>query len=127
MDAKDTLSMRLERLFEHVRKPNGARYTQKEVVQGTHGVLTRVYLWKLRTGRATNPGYHIIKALADFFHVDTDYFAGRDETPSEKAIPNVPGRFVQEIMARASQMDDKSQKAILDLMDYLISLKESED
>ncbi len=65
---------KLEKLFDEVRKPNGSKYTQTEVVEGTDGVLTRVYLWKLRKGHATNPGFHIIKALADFFHVDTNYF-----------------------------------------------------
>lgn len=127
MAASTTLREKLERLFAEVRKPDGSRYTQAEVVHGTHGALTRVYLWKLRTGRATNPGYQIIKALADFFRVDTDYFAEGVETPTAQGNPALPGRFVQEIMVRASQMDDKGQKVILDLMDYLISLQESEE
>ena len=41
MEASATLSEKLERLFEQDRKPNGARYTQMEVVRGTHGALTR--------------------------------------------------------------------------------------
>ena len=69
-EKEGTLAEKLEQLFEEKRKPDGSKYTQTEVVEGTDGVLTRVYLWKLRTGRATNPGFHIIKAIADFFEVD---------------------------------------------------------
>jgi hypothetical protein len=39
-----TLASQLERLFAEVRKPDGARYTQTDVVEGTRGALTRVYL-----------------------------------------------------------------------------------
>jgi transcriptional regulator with XRE-family HTH domain len=83
-EQEDNLAEKLEKLFDEVRKPDGSKYTQTEVVEGTNGVLTRVYLWKLRTGRATNPGFHIIKALADFFQVDTNYFSENKESTTEE-------------------------------------------
>jgi transcriptional regulator with XRE-family HTH domain len=126
MDNKEgMLADKLERLFEEVRKPDGSKYTQTEVVEGTNGVLTRVYLWKLRTGRATNPGFHIIKAIADFFGVDTTYFSDSEEA-SETELSIQRGRYVDEIQARAYQMDERSRKAILDMMDFILSTQKSE-
>jgi transcriptional regulator with XRE-family HTH domain len=121
MHEQEFLAERLERLFADARKADGSKYTQTEVVEGTNGALTRVYLWKLRTGRATNPGFQIIKALADFFSVDANYFTQGDETANEDVRPT--GRYYKAIQERASLMDEKAQKAILDMMDYLLSLQ----
>jgi transcriptional regulator with XRE-family HTH domain len=125
-EQEGTLAEKLEKLFDEVRKPDGSKYTQTEVVEGTDGVLTRVYLWKLRTGRATNPGFHIIKALADFFRVDTNYFSENEESAAEREKTKPTGRFFEEIQARAYKMDDKAQKAILDMMDFILSNQKSE-
>ena len=123
MSGQGVLADRLEKLFAEARNPDGSRYTQTEVVAGTHGVLTRVYLWKLRTGRATNPGFQIIKALADFFQVDANYFTQGEDATDGTAGARPTGRYFQAITERASQLDDKAQKAILDLMDYLLSIQ----
>jgi transcriptional regulator with XRE-family HTH domain len=120
-----TLAERLEKLFDEVRKPDGKKYTQAEVVAGTQGVLTRVYLWKLRTGRAANPSFHVVQALADFFGVDVDYFA-RAEAAAGEAINAPTGRYFDEICERAARLDERGRKAILDLMDYLLSFQGGE-
>jgi transcriptional regulator with XRE-family HTH domain len=125
-DDKVTLSEKLQRLFEEVRKPDGKKYTQAEVVAGTRGVLTRVYLWKLRTGRAANPGFHVVQALADFFGVDADYFARGDAGAVVEDIPASPGCYFAEICDRASRLDERSRKAILNLIDYLLSIQPAE-
>jgi transcriptional regulator with XRE-family HTH domain len=101
------------------------KYNQTEVVERTNGDLTGVYLWKLRTGRATNPGFHIIRAIAGFFGVDTTCFSGSDEA-SDAELSTQRGRNVDEIQARAYQMDERSRKAILDLMDFILSTQKSE-
>jgi transcriptional regulator with XRE-family HTH domain len=119
-EQEGNLADKLEKLFDEVRKPDGSKYTQTEVVEGTNGVLTRVYLWKLRTGRATNPGFHIIKALADFFGVDTNYFS-EEEIFADKEKTRPVGRYVDEIQARAHKMDEKARKAVLDMMDFILS------
>ena len=116
------LAEKLERLFEEVRKPDGSKYTQTEVVEGTNGVLTRVYLWKLRTGRATNPSVQVVQALADFFGVDSNYFS-ENEAAADSEISRFAGRYVDEIRDRAIKLDERGRKAILTLMDYLLSLQ----
>jgi transcriptional regulator with XRE-family HTH domain len=117
-EQQNILAEKLERLFDEVRKPDGSKYTQAEVVEGTSGILTRVYLWKLRTGRATNPGYQIIKALADFFGVDTNYFS---EAENDTEIVRPEGKYIEAIQTRAYQLDEKGRKAILDMMDFILS------
>jgi len=126
IEQEGTLAEKLKKLFDEVRKPDGSKYTQTEVVEGTNGVLTRVYLWKLRTGRATNPGFHIIKALADFFRVDTNYFSENEESAAEREKTKPTGRYFEEIQTRAYKMDDKAQKAILDMMDFILSTQKIE-
>jgi transcriptional regulator with XRE-family HTH domain len=49
------------------------------VVDGTGGVIREAYLWQLRTGRAINPSYKVIAALAGYFHVNPAYFFGEEE------------------------------------------------
>src|SRR4030066_1847779 len=107
-EQEGNLADKLEKLFDEVRKPDGSKYTQTEVVEGTNGVLTRVYLWKLRTGRATNPGFQIIKAIADFFDVDINYFSENEESDTEKEISMPTGKYYEEIRTRAYKMDDKA-------------------
>jgi transcriptional regulator with XRE-family HTH domain len=125
-EQEGALAEKLEQLFEEKRKPDGSKYTQTEVVEGTDDVLTRVYLWKLRTGRATNPGFHIIKAIADFFEVDTNYFSESEEPVIDREKTKPTGKYFEEIQARAYKMDDKAQKAILDMMDFILSTQKSE-
>jgi len=115
-DQNQDFAQKLERLFEEVRKPNGKRFTQAEVVEGTGGILTRVYLWKLRTGKALNPGFHIVRAITDFFGVDPGYFF---ESQAASELPP-SGRYIQEITQRASRLDDRGRKMILDLIDYIL-------
>ena len=117
---------KLERLFDEVRKSDGSQFTQSEVVEGTGGVLTRVYLWKLRTGRASNPGFHIIKAIADFFGVDPNYFFEGEETAIDKEKTKPREKYVEEIQTRAYQMDEKARKAVLDMMDFILTTQKSE-
>jgi hypoxanthine-DNA glycosylase len=122
VDKMGTLAQKLERLFKEVRKPDGSKYTQTEVVEGTQGMLTRVYLWKLRTGRATNPSFKVVQALADFFGVDSNYFS-ENEAAADSEISRFAGRYVDEIRDRAIKLDERGRKAILALMDYLLSLQ----
>jgi len=127
---EQTIAEKLERLFEEVRKPDGSPYTQTEVIEGTRGVLTRVYLWKLRTGRAQNPGYQIIQAISEFFGVDPSYFFEGETPLPEKPSPE--GKYLEEIATRSSMLDENGREAILGMIDYILksqkkSLDENEE
>jgi transcriptional regulator with XRE-family HTH domain len=124
--SKSSFADKLEHLFETIRKPDGSQYTQAEVIEGTGDVLTRVYLWKLRTGRASNPGFHILKAIADFFGVDPNYFFDGEETAIDEEKTKPREKYMQEIQTRAYQMDERGRKAILDMMDYILTHQKGE-
>ena len=122
VEKQDSLAEKLEKLFDEVRKPDGTKYTQTEVVEGTHGVLTRVYLWKLRTGRAVNPGFHVVQAISGFFGVEPSYFfesTEGDSAMAERAEPE--DELVKKIKLRSGQLDEAGRKAILDMIDYILS------
>jgi transcriptional regulator with XRE-family HTH domain len=118
-DTEIDFAKKLNTLFETKTKPDGSKYTQEEVIQGPNGVLTRAYLWKLRTGRAKNPGFNIVQALADFFEVDINYFrVSEDEEKAllEKAQRN---RLVSEVALRASMYSEETVLAIIKMMEYI--------
>jgi transcriptional regulator with XRE-family HTH domain len=75
----NSFAEKLERLFQEKTKPDGTPYTPSDILDATHGFLTRAYLWKLRTGNATNPGLKVIQGLADAFGVHPGYFFENDE------------------------------------------------
>ena len=120
MDDTGRFSARLNALFQTLMRPDGKQYSQQDVVDGCQDTITRVYLWKLRTGRATNPSMRVVQALADFFGVSVDYFASPDDPGAER---DVDDPMVAQICERYSQLDDQGRRVILNLVDYLIKLK----
>ena len=118
----DNFAEKLNRLFEEKKKSDGTPYSQTEVIEGTKGVLTRVYLWKLRKGRASNPGFHIIKAISDFFGVEPSYFFETLEEEISTSVSSKPDdEMVKKIMLRSNELDGAGRKAILDMIDYILS------
>ncbi len=121
---KEDFAAKLKRLFEEKRKPDGTQYTQTEVVENTKGVLTRVYLWKLLSGRASNPGFHVIQALAEFFGVDPSYFFESDETKAELAKENQErDAFLDQIALRSPDLDDDAKQAVLHMIESILKSK----
>ena len=114
-DFADKLNM----LFEMKRKSDGSKYSQEDVIQGTNGVLTRAYLWKLRTGRAKNPGFNIVQALADFFEVNINFFRTDESQPEEIVEKSVRDELLEQMSLRASMHSDDTIKAIISMMDYI--------
>jgi transcriptional regulator with XRE-family HTH domain len=115
---------KLNALFDTVRKPDGSAYTQEEVVRGTNGLLTRVYLWKLRTGRARNPGYAIIQAVAGFFGVDPSYFFEESNDVKEQVEKAREEDLTNQIALRSSRLDEEGKQAVLGMIDYMLKSRE---
>ncbi len=122
----DSFAEKLNTLFETKTKPDGARYTQEELIRASGGALTRVYLWKLRTGRATNPGLSVVKAIADFFGVGVDYFfeeSPRKTTPPTDLVEQVSKNgLATQIAMRSTKLDEEGKKKVLEMIDYILSL-----
>jgi len=114
-DFTDKLNM----LFEKKTKSDGSKYSQEEVITGTHGVLTRAYLWKLRTGRAKNPGFTIVQALADFFEVDINYFRTDESQPEEIVAKSMRDELLEEMSLRASMFSEETIRTMIGMMEYV--------
>lgn len=118
-DTTIDFAQKLNTLFDKKRKRDGSKYSQEEVIQGTEGVLTRAYLWKLRTGRAKNPGFNIVQALADFFEVDINYFRVDEEEEKELIEKARRNKLVGEVALRASMYSEETVLAIINMMDFI--------
>lgn len=107
---------KLNRLFEEKMKPNGAHYSKKEVLESIP-VLTRVYLWRLQTGKVARPNYEIVKALADFFGIHPSYFF--EEADIEEGNIKGDQREELQVMLRSFGLDRDEQKAVLLMIESL--------
>lgn len=125
-------SQRLDNLFKNLTHPDGREFSYEEVQNGTGKAVTAAYIWRLRTGKAKNPGFGVIKALSNFFGVDPNYFfveEGRAaETVNRQDNSILAARFedssVKAVALRASEMDEKGRQAILSMMDYILHKKD---
>lgn len=124
INSKDGFAERLNTLLELKRKPDGSKYSQEEIVQKTKGVLSRAYLWKLRTGRAKNPGFHIVQALADCFSVDIHYFTAEKAVGIGMIDQAREDELVTQITVRASMLGREGKLALLSMIEYILKNKE---
>ena len=119
----DLLASRLEHLFANKLRPDGRRYSQDDVVQGCRGEITRVYLWKLRTGRARNPSMRVIQALANFFGVSVDYFSRADVDQLFEDQQTLENPLVRQMAEKLAMLDERGRWVILNLIDYLLQAR----
>lgn len=115
-----TFAQKLDRLFKTVTKPNGEEYSLEEIQVATNKAITTSYIYRLRTGKSTNPTMDKVKALTDFFGVDPAYFFSEDNTDP---VPD-PGRVAANIAFRAQAMD---LKAVEDMLLMIKALREKEE
>ena len=117
------LAEKIDLLFKTFRKPDGSQYTYQEVEEGTGKAITGAYVWKLRTGKAENPSYKVLKALSDFFQVPVSYFF--EEEVSEEYLQNLKlatqlrEAGVQHIALRAGDLDEAGKRAVLEMIEYV--------
>ncbi len=123
-DKKETFAIKLSRLFAEKRKPDGTQYTQTEVAEASNGLLNRVYIWRLRTGKAPNPGMREVQFLASFFGVDPSYFFESDEAKATGIIENLKQEgLINQIALRSSELDDRGKHTILLMIDSILKTK----
>lgn len=116
----NNLALRLKRLFDEKRKPDGKQYSQKEILEGLQGAITPVYLWKLSNGHASNPTMQVIRRLADFFGVDPGYFFQNDALQVVSAEDHLQNDRAQQILNRSSQLDPDAQEIILLMIESML-------
>jgi len=114
---------RLNQLFEEKRKPNGTRYSRKEVLESIPA-LTRIYLWRLQTGKVARPAYEIVTALAEFFGVTPEYLFPASEVPRDPTKPS-PTEELQVIL-RGLGFDNKEREAVLLMIEAIKKNKQAD-
>lgn len=117
---QEDFAAKLNRLFEERMKPDGSRYTQAEVVEASNGALTRVSLWRLRTGQAANPSYQTVQALARVFGVTPGYFFEEGKkNASESYKVQKRDALVDKIAMRSAQLDEDGKQAVLYMIESI--------
>lgn len=121
-DNENSFAARLNRLFEEKKKPDGTSFSKQDVVDSSP-LLSRIHLWRLQTGKVPRPGYEIVKALADFFGVQPDYFFENDEA-QDKPTENTQQEELQVMLRSFADLGKDEQEAVLQMIASLKKLKE---
>ncbi|HTJ66710.1 MAG TPA: XRE family transcriptional regulator [Actinospica sp.] len=119
------IAERLRYLFEHKRKPDGKKYSYREVLRAIDeqgGPSMSVgYLSQLVTGVRTNPMMDAIQALAGFFEVPLSYFDANENTEETnqqlKLVAAIRHAGVQDVAMRSVGLPPESVELILSMID----------
>jgi transcriptional regulator with XRE-family HTH domain len=74
-----SLADKIDLLFRTMRRPGQPEQSYRDVasaIKETGGPsISATYLWQLRKGDQTNPSFKILEAVANHFHVPTQFFS----------------------------------------------------
>lgn len=126
-------AQRLEHLFDTVRPAGKKRYTNPDVADAINEaageqVISQAYIWQLRKGKKTNPGYQHISALASFFGVPPQYFFGDQAAGSNSGLETdvqvaLRDGAVRDVAFRAAGLSEETLKTIQDMIDRARTLE----
>ena len=125
-----TLAEKIDFLFRKIPRSDGKEFTYQEVEAGTDKAVTGPYIWKLRTGHATNPGFRVLRALSCFFRVPVTFFF--EDEPSEEYLQDLQLAAqlredgVAQIALRAKSLGPEERAAILQMIDYVSRAQQAE-
>ena len=119
------IAERLQYLFENKRKPDGKKYSYREVIRAIEaqgGASISVgYLSQLVTGVRTNPMMDAIQGLANFFEVPLSYFDAHEDTSETneqlKIVAALRHAGVQDVAMRTVGLPPESINLVLSMID----------
>ncbi|RSM78072.1 transcriptional regulator [Amycolatopsis sp. WAC 01375] len=122
-----TLTDRIDRLFQVVRRPNGEQYSHEEVAracrENTGESFSAAYLWQLRTGRRDNPTKRHLEALAAFFQVPPAYFfddeQGRALAEEVELLGALRNSAVRNLALRAVTLSEEGLGTVTDIVEAI--------
>ncbi|TCO52647.1 XRE family transcriptional regulator [Actinocrispum wychmicini] len=121
MIGRDALSAKLDALIqEHYagRKVPGTAAIAKEIREQTGFRISTGTLHKLRTGQTEVPTGSRLEALAAFFGRPMAYFLDHEASTDDMNLAvALRDKGVRAIALRSADLSEKSQKAILDMID----------
>lgn len=120
----DTFATQLRRLFDSVKRPDGGKYTPREVAEEIarrgHRV-SRSYLYALLKGES-EPSHALVQALADFFAVPLEYFShserGRELNRQYDILASLGEHNVRQIAYRAQGLSPEKLRSVLEFIDF---------
>ncbi|UMP01365.1 helix-turn-helix domain-containing protein [Amycolatopsis sp. EV170708-02-1] len=122
-----TLTDRIDRLFQVVRRADGGQHSHEEVAracrESTGESFSAAYLWQLRTGRRDNPTKRHLEALAAFFQVPPAYFFD-DEQGSALAeevelLGALRNSAVRNLALRAVTLSEEGLGTVTDIVEAI--------
>ncbi|ANN18181.1 XRE family transcriptional regulator [Amycolatopsis orientalis] len=122
-----TLTERIDRLFQVVRRPDGEQYSHEEVAracrESTGESFSATYLWQLRTGRRDNPTKRHLEALAGFFQVPPAYFfddeQGRALAEEVELLGALRNVAVRNLALRAVTLSEEGLGTVSDIVEAI--------
>ncbi|MGW4831120.1 XRE family transcriptional regulator [Amycolatopsis japonica] len=122
-----TLTERIDRLFQVVRRPNGEQHSHEEVAracrESTGESFSAAYLWQLRTGRRDNPTKRHLEALAAFFQVPPAYFfddeQGRALAEEVELLGALRNSAVRNLALRAVTLSEEGLGTVTDIVEAI--------
>jgi transcriptional regulator with XRE-family HTH domain len=119
------IAERLRYLFENKRKPDGKKYSYREVLRAIDAQggpsISVGYLSQLVTGVRTNPMMDAVQALAKFFGVPLSYFDAHENTEETneqlKLVAALQHAGVQDVALRTVGLPPESINLVLSMID----------
>jgi transcriptional regulator with XRE-family HTH domain len=126
-----TLAEKIDFLFRTILRPDGKEFTYQEVESGTNRAVTGPYIWKLRAGSATNPGFRALSALSSFFQVPATFFF--EDEPTDDYLQDLQlaaqlrDNGIAQIALRAQALGPEGRAAVLQMIDYVSKAQKTEN
>jgi transcriptional regulator with XRE-family HTH domain len=119
------LAQRLRYLFENKRRPDGKRYSYRDVLKAIDArggpSMSVGYLSQLVTGVRKNPMMDAVQALAAFFEVPLSYFDAHENTAETneklKLVAALQHAGVQDVATHAVGLPPESIELVLSMID----------
>ncbi|MCE7002022.1 XRE family transcriptional regulator [Kibdelosporangium philippinense] len=108
----------IEERWRSASKPPGNAAIAKAIRDETGLSISTGYLWMLRTGQRANPTGPRLQALAKFFGKPPAYFLDHEVTNEDMELAAaLRARGVRMIALRSDGLSEKSQRAILEMVE----------
>ncbi len=125
------IAKKLQFLFETVRKPDGRKYTYREVLDGIIAkggpTLSIGYLSQLVNGVRKNPMLDALVAIAAFFKVPLSFFDVTTDSAEAEARMKLTARLqsagVESLAQRAVGLNQGNLKALETLIDQMRTMQ----
>ena len=131
-DEQSELSVKLNKLFEIMRKPTDSPLSNaaaaEAITQETGVSISAAYLWQLRTGVKTNPTVQHLRAIAQYFGVAPSYLIdpGIDEHIDAQLnlLQAMRDAGVRDLAMRASGLTPRAIDNLAAMIDLARELEE---